>query len=162
MWLFTVWKKKTDCQHLIVHISFFLSFPHCFPGLLLPPLSFFLSTLPCFLNAICCFVSKYFSLNSLSSFHSHLLVIMSFHPSFIHFCLSFFLYFLVSLLVIGSAALPLAGVVHARSADGAGDEVSGPWGHEVSHCRRDVHPLVCHQVICRAKTKISFIQPNHA
>lgn len=59
--------------------------------------------------------------------------------------------FCVSLLVVGGAALPLAGVVHARRADGAGDEVSGAGGHEVSHCRRDVHPLVCHQVICTAE-----------
>lgn len=58
-----------------------------------------------------------------------------------------------SLLVVGGAALPLAGVVHARRADGAGDEVSGARGHEVSHCRRDVHPLVCHQVICEAQAE---------
>ena len=82
-------------------------------------------------------------------------------PSFAHYCLSFFfLSFLVSLLVVGGAALPLAGVVHARCADGAGDEVVGAGGHEVSHCRRDVHPLVCHQVICREKTKTLIIQPN--
>lgn len=56
------------------------------------------------------------------------------------------------LLVIGRAALPLAGEVHARRADGAGDEVRGPGGHEVGHCRRDVHPLVGHQVIWRAQT----------
>lgn len=53
----------------------------------------------------------------------------------------------ISLLVVCGAALPLSGVVHARRADGARDEVSGAWGHEVCHCRRDVHPLVCHQVI---------------
>lgn len=63
------------------------------------------------------------------------------------------LYFLVSLLVVCGAALPLAGVVHPRRADGAGDEVGGAGGHEVSHCRRDVHPLVCHQVICSEQTK---------
>lgn len=55
-----------------------------------------------------------------------------------------FLSFPVSLLVVCGAALPLPGVVHARCANGAGDEVSGARGHEVSHCRRDVHPLVCH------------------
>ena len=49
-----------------------------------------------------------------------------------------------SLLVVCGAALPLPGVVHARCANGAGDEVGGARGHEVSHCRRDVHPLVCH------------------
>lgn len=59
--------------------------------------------------------------------------------------------FLVYLLVVGGAAFPFAGVVHARRADGTGDEVSGAGGHEVGHCRRDVHPLVCHQVICTAQ-----------
>lgn len=52
------------------------------------------------------------------------------------------------LLVVGGAALPLAGVVHPRCADRTGDEVGGARGHEVSHCRWDVHPLVRHQVIC--------------
>lgn len=60
--------------------------------------------------------------------------------------------FLLSLLVVGGAPLPLPSVVHARRADGAGDEVGGARGHEVSHCRRDVHPLVCHQVICAHHT----------
>lgn len=60
---------------------------------------------------------------------------------------------LLSLLVVGGAALPLASVVHARRADGAGDEVGGARGHKVGHCRRDVHPLVCHQVICRTQAK---------
>lgn len=60
-------------------------------------------------------------------------------------------FFLVYLLVVGGAAFPFAGVVHARRADGTGDEVSGAGGHEVGHCRRDVHPLVCHQVICTAQ-----------
>lgn len=40
-----------------------------------------------------------------------------------------------SLLVVGGAALPLAGVVHPRCADRTRDEVGGAWGHEVSHCR---------------------------
>lgn len=39
------------------------------------------------------------------------------------------------LLVVGGAALPLAGVVHPRCADRTGDEVGGARGHEVSHCR---------------------------
>lgn len=90
----------------------------------------------------------------------HLLLPLYYFPSFLRSCLSFSLSFPVSLLVVGGAALPLAGVVHARRADGAGDEVGGAGRHEVSHCRRDVHPLVCHQVICRAKTKTSIIQPN--
>lgn len=89
----------------------------------------------------------------LSSFPFSRIIFLCNHPhslSFFLFCLfpncSFpsFLSFPVSLLVVCGAALPLPGVVHARCANGAGDEVSGARGHEVSHCRRDVHPLVCH------------------
>lgn len=77
-----------------------------------------------------------------------------FHPYSIHFSIfphPILLSSLVSLLVVGGAPFPLAGVVHARRADGAGDEVGRAGGHEVGHRRRDVHPLVCHQVICRTK-----------
>lgn len=47
-------------------------------------------------------------------------------------------------LVVGAAAFPLPGVVHARRADGGGDEVGGAGGHEVTHGGGDVHPLVGH------------------
>lgn len=70
--------------------------------------------------------------------------------------ISFSLCVLLSLLVVGAAALPLAVVIHAGCADGAGDEVGGAGGHEVGHCRRDVHPLVCHQIICSANKNTSY------
>lgn len=107
--------------------------------------SFILSTLP--------FLSL-----SLSHLHPFLLHFHSDSASFSCYDLFLFhvcLYFLLCLLVVCAAALPLAGVVHARRADGAGDEVGGAGGHEVSHRRRDVHPLVCHQVIYRTKTNLS-------
>lgn len=109
-------------------IPLFSPFPTSPPPFLCFPLSHFLP-----LNQFCL-------LSSLSLFL--FLLFSFFSPLFLHFCL---------LLVVGGAALPLAGVVHAGRADGAGDEVGRPRGHEVSHCRRDVHPLVCHQVICRQK-----------
>lgn len=106
-------------------------------------LNFFLSFLPSPL-----LMSTFISLLSLLHSRSQLSLCLS----FLYVCLSF----LVFLLVVSGAALPFAGIVHAGRADGAGDEVGGPRGHEVSHCRRDVHPLVCHQVICRAKTNTYY------
>lgn len=147
------------CSASLLH--FFLpSFPPPSQLPYFPP--FFLSILPVF--PLCHLLPLYhfFPRPFPSLVLSESVIISSLLPAVLHCCLFFFLSFLVSLLVIGGAALPLAGVVHARCADGAGDEVGGAGGHEVSHCRRDVHPLVCHQVICRAKTKTCIIQPNRS
>lgn len=128
---------------LVIFLNAYYHFPFFFPCCLSVPIP----TLPfSFFLPLVAFVSLFLS----SSFPCHYF--------FSFFNLPFSLSFLVSLLVVWGAALPLAGVVHARRADGAGDEVGGAGGHEVSHCRRDVHPLVCHQVIYR-ETK-SVTQPN--
>lgn len=49
-----------------------------------------------------------------------------------------------ALLVVGGAAFPLPVAIHATGAEGAGEEVGGAWGHEVTDCRRNVHSLVSH------------------
>ena len=61
----------------------------------------------------------------------------------------------VSVLVVSGAPLPFAGVVQAGCAGGVGDEVGGAGRHEVGHGRRDVHPLVSHQIICSPEANTS-------
>lgn len=70
------------------------------------------------------------------------------------------LLFLFYLLIFCGAALPFPSVVHARSADRAGDEVGRAGRHEVGHCRGDVHPLVCHQVICQKRAQFFMWQDS--
>lgn len=123
-------------------LSLFISLSFLFL-VYLPPPYFCLSFIPVFLPSwsptfLLSIFKDNFSLQS-SSFSVIFLVL-----SFPNCSFPSFLSFPVSLLVVCGAALPLPGVVHARCANGAGDEVSGARGHEVSHCRRDVHPLVCH------------------
>ena len=61
----------------------------------------------------------------------------------------------MSVLVVSGAPLPFAGVVQAGCAGGVGDEVGGAGRHEVGHGRRDVHPLVSHQIICSPEANTS-------
>lgn len=49
-----------------------------------------------------------------------------------------------ALLVVGRAAFPFAVTIHATGAEGAGEQVGGARGHEVTDCRRNVHSLVSH------------------
>lgn len=39
---------------------------------------------------------------------------------------------LKALLVVGGAAFPFAVAIHATGAKGAGEEVGGTWGHEIT------------------------------
>lgn len=50
-----------------------------------------------------------------------------------------------ALLVVGRAAFPFAVTIHATGAEGAGEQVGGARGHEVTDCRRNVHSLVSHR-----------------
>lgn len=52
---------------------------------------------------------------------------------------------LKGLLVVGGAAFPLAVAIRAAGAQGAGEEVGGARGHEVTDCGRNVHSLVGHR-----------------
>lgn len=99
-----------------------LPLPHCFRT---PLLSTSHSLHPA-ISFVLCYIRVLFS-STFHYLHSSSFSCYDFFLSF-HFVPNFCLYFLVSLLVVGGAALPLAGVVHARRADGAGR-------HEVSHCR---------------------------
>lgn len=49
-----------------------------------------------------------------------------------------------ALLVVSGAAFPLAVAIHTAGAKGAGEQVGGARGHEVTDCRGNVHSLVCH------------------
>lgn len=37
-------------------------------------------------------------------------------------------------LVVSGAAFPFAVAIHATGAEGAGEEVGGTWGHEITDC----------------------------